>query len=164
MIIKNNRIAFLGSFVAFLFLVAQVQGTEIGCLSCKDVQHAANLAAIEKRLQEINDGALQELDEEALEWYAKFQKGGMFFDGWQEISEDVVARVPDEKKIKAKVTMLALGLKIGSEWSKENDVRKISTSMLKDWGKKLSRTVSDSPDNLLVVINSIEHEVNQLLF
>jgi len=76
----------------------------------------------------------------------------------------VVAKVPDEKKLKAKVTMLALGLKIGCEWSKENDVRKISTSMLKDWGEKLSTTVTDSPNNLLVVINSIEHEVNKLLF
>jgi len=84
MIIKNNRITFLGSFLIFLFLVNQAQGKEIDCVPCENVQHAANLAAIEKRLLEVSNGSLQELDEEALEWYEKFQKGGMFFDGWQE--------------------------------------------------------------------------------
>ncbi len=131
---------------------------------CESIQHAANLAAIEKRLLQITDSSLESLDEKARGWYSKFQEGGIFFDGWQEISKDVVAKVPEENKIKAKVTMLALGIKIGCEWSKENDVRKISTEMLQEWGRKLKRTVSDSPENLVVLIISIESEVDALLF
>jgi hypothetical protein len=161
MIFKNNYII---CFLVFLFFNTPVQGAENKCLACKDVQYAAGLSAIEKRLLELSNGSLQRLDDEALEWYETFQEGGMLFDGWQEISADVVAKVPEEAKLKTKVIMLALGLKIGCEWSKENDVRKISTSMLKDWGKQLKETVSDAPDHISVVLSSIEHEVNELLF
>ncbi len=164
MIIKNHPLLFLTCFCLIFFFSTHVQSATRDCYSCQDIQHAANLSAIEKRMLEVNSiESLEELDDEARNWYVKFQKGGMFFDGWQEISEDVVAKVPDEEKLRTKVTMMALGVKIGCEWSKENDVRKISTSMLQDWGKQLSSTVDDSPDNLLVVINSIEYEVNELL-
>ena len=145
-----------------LFLV-QAQGESNRCLPCEDLQHSASLSAIEKRLSQANDNSLQALDKEAKDWYAKFQKGGLFFDGWKEISEDVVAKVPNEKKITTKVTMLALGVRIGCEWSKENDVRKISTDMLQVWGKQLRKTVENSPHSLLVVITSIESEVDALL-
>ncbi len=146
------------------FAPAKAHGTREDCLPCESIQHAANLAAIEKRLLQVTDSSFDALDEKALGWYAKFQEGGLFFDGWQEISEDVVAKVPEKNKIKAKVTMLALGIKIGCEWSKENAVRKITTEMLQEWGRKLKQTVSDSPENLAVVITSIESEVDALLF
>jgi len=162
------RILYYIALFSGLWLVfpssAHAQGKTDSCLPCKDIQHAANLAAIEKRLLQANNDSLELLDNKARNWYSKFQEGGLFFDGWQEISEDVVAKVPDENKIKTKVTMLALGIKIGCEWSKENDVRKISTAMLQDWGGELRKTVTDSPDNLVVVISSIESEVDELLF
>jgi hypothetical protein len=159
-----QSIIVLSGFLLTSLSVAHAQENITNCLSCKDTQHAANLAAIEKRLMQANDDSLQSMNKEARSWYSKFQEGGWLFDGWQEISDNVVAKVPQENKIKTKVTMQSLGVKIGCEWSKENAVRKISTEMLKDWGKRLRKSVSDSPDNLVVVINSIESEVNELLF
>ena len=157
--------------ISFFILVLLLSSLEVGaegssrlCLPCKDVQHAADLAAIEERLLLVNNNSLELLDEKERDWYETFQEGGLLFDGWQEISADVVAQVPADKRVKTKVTMLALGLKIGCEWSKENDVRRISTDMLKDWGKVIRKTVADSPDDLSVVINSIESEVERILF
>lgn len=155
---------FFSSLLLVSFSLAHAQGKTDSNRPCNDTQYAANLAAIEKRLLQTNTASVELLDTKARNWYSKFQEGGLLFDGWQEISEDVVAQVPDGKKVKTKVTMLALGVKIGCEWSKENDIRKISTSMLQDWGKILRKTVEDSPDNLSVVINSIESEVDELLF
>ena len=82
---------------------------------------------------------------------------------WKEISDDVVQQVPEDAKLATKVTMLALGIRIGCEWSKENDVRKISTTMLKKWGKQLRKTVADAPVQIPTVITSIEAEVDSLL-
>ena len=163
MIRKIPFIILFSNVSLLMFFLVQAQGKSNNCLPCENLRHAVNLAAIEKRLSQASDTSLQALDEEAKDWYATFQKGGLFFDGWQEISEDVVAMVPDEKKLKTKVTMLALGVRIGCEWSKENDVRKISTKMLQEWGKQLRKTVEHSPDSLSVVITSIESEVDALL-
>ncbi len=151
--------------VVLFFTLFQVNGycSAKTCKSCEDIQHAVNLASIEKRLLQSNLQSIEELDEEAREWFEKFQEGGMLFDGWKEISDDVVEQVPDDEKIKTKVTMLALGIRIGCEWSKENDVRKISTTMLKKWGKQLRKTVADTPVQIPMVINSIEAEVDTLL-
>jgi hypothetical protein len=156
-------ISFLSGASFTLFLLGNVHGSTMECSSCEDIQHAVSLTSIEKRLLQSDPQSIEELDEKAREWFGKFQEGGMLFDGWKEISDDVVQQVPDEKKIKTKVTMLALGVRIGCEWSKENDVRKISTSMLKKWGKQLRKTVADAPVTIPTVINSIEAEVDSIL-
>lgn len=133
------------------------------CIPCETSQHAADLASIEKYLQQSDLQTLESLDEEARAWFSKFQEGGMLFDGWQEISGDVVAKVPQEKKIRTKITLLALGMRIGCEWSKENDIRKISTQKLKEWGGALRKTVNEYPVNIPSVIQNIELEVDTLL-
>ncbi|MBU0944425.1 MAG: hypothetical protein KJ804_14430 [Proteobacteria bacterium] len=128
-----------------------------------DCEHAANLASIEKRLSIYRTTSTGKLNGEEKKWYNKFQKGGLFFDGWQEISKDVVAKVPEEEKIKTKVTLQVLGDKIGSEWCKNNEIRKISTEMLKEWGDQLRRAVASSSTQIASVIHSIEYEVDTLL-
>jgi hypothetical protein len=138
------------------------QGLNTKCIPCEDIQHAARLIVLEKHLNEANQDILLDLDKKA-RWYEKFQNGGFFYNGWQQISEDIVARVADEEKLRARILMLTLGVKIGCEWSKENDVRKISTKMLRQWGETLRATANDSPDNILATINIIKFEVNNLL-
>ena len=160
---KIQLVPFCTAICFFIFFLANGYCSTVTCTTCEDIQHAANLAAIEKRLLQSNPQSIEELDEEAREWFSTFQEGGMLFDGWKEISDDVVQQVTDDKKIQTKVTMLALGIRIGCEWSKENDVRKISTTMLKKWGKQLRKTVADSPVRIPMVINSIEAEVDSLL-
>ncbi len=164
MLPKYFHISFIVIILILCSAIVNAKENSGTCLPCEDVQHAADLAAIEKKLLVFSNNSLELLDEKERDWYETFQKGGLLFDGWQEISDDVVARVPEREKVKTKVSMLALGLKIGCEWSKENDVRKISTDMLKDWGKVIKKTVNKSPHEISVVISSIEHEVDRLLF
>ena len=160
---KIHIIPFFSIGLLFVLFLDNGYASAENCISCEDIQHASTLSSIEKRLLQSNPQSIEELDEEAREWFGKFQEGGMLFDGWKEISNDVVRQVPDDEKITTKVTMLALGIRIGCEWSKENDVRKISTTMLKKWGKVLRRTVADTPKQIPIVINSIEAEVDSLL-
>ncbi len=138
--------------------------TASNCLSCEAIQHAANLAEIERYLQQGNPQTVAQLDKEAQEWFSTFQEGGMFFDGWKKISDKVINNVPEDEKVQTKLQMLALGVRMGCEWSKENDIRKISTKMLKNWGKEIRKAVDDRPAEIPFVINRIEGEVDVLLF
>jgi hypothetical protein len=128
-----------------------------------DYEHAANLVSIEKRLSIYRTMDTGKLNSEEQKWYNKFQKGGLFFDGWQDISKDVVEKFPEEEKIKTKVTMQVLGDKIGSEWCRKNEIRRISTEMLKKWGDQLRKAVASSSTQVASVIYSIEYEVDTLL-
>jgi len=137
--------------------------TSSSCLPCKVIQDAANLAEIEKFLRQGNPKTIEQLDEEAKEWFSTFQKGGVLFDGWKEISDKVINNVPESEKVHTKLQMLALGVRMGCEWSKENDIRKISTKMLRNWGNEIRETVKSRPGEVPLVINKIEGEVDALL-
>ncbi len=162
MLLKKRHTA-LASFLAITFLLAGAHRDMALAANLNDCQHAANLASIEKRLSMYSTMSTGKLNREEKKWYDKFQKGGLFFDGWQDISEDVVAKVPEEEKVKAQLTMQVLGDKIGSEWCKKNDIRKISTDMLKQWGSQLRKAVASSSAQITPVIHSIEYEVDELL-
>ena len=138
--------------------------TATNCRPCEAVQHAATLAEIEKYLEQSDPQTVAELDQEAKEWFSTFQEGGMLFDGWKDISDKVIKKVPEEAKVQTKLQMLALGVRMGCEWSKENDIRKISTKMLKNWGKEIRKVVEKSPHDIPLLIKRIESEVDALLF
>lgn len=157
---RFTSLAFLGALTLSL---TGVEGNVTMAADLEDSQHAANLASIEKRLSIYSTKSTGKLSSEELKWYNKFQKGGLFFDGWQDISEDVVAKVPEEEKLKTRVTMQVLGDKIGTEWCKNNDIRKISTDMLKEWGSQLRKAVASSSTEITPVLHSIEYEVDRLL-
>lgn len=159
----KERVTFTAASLALSLLLVGINGKTVLSADLNDCQHAANLSSIEKRLSIYTTMGTGKLNSEEQKWYNKFQKGGLFFDGWQEISQDVVAKVPEEEKLKTKVTMQVLGDKIGSEWCKKNDIRKISTDMLKEWGSQLRKAVASSSSQITPVIHSIEYEVDALL-
>ncbi len=137
--------------------------TSTRCLSCEAIQHAVNLAEIERYLKQGNPQTVAQLDKEAREWFSTFQDGGLLFDGWKDISDMVTNSVPDSEKVQTKLQMLALGVRMGCEWSKENEIRKISTKMLKNWGGEIRKVVREHPADIPHVINKIEDEVDALL-
>lgn len=142
---------------------ASATETASTCLPCEAIQHAANLAEIEKYLRQGNPKTVEQLDEEAKEWFSTFQEGGILFDGWKEISDKVINNVPENEKVHTKLQMLALGVRMGCEWSKENDIRRISTKMLKSWGSEIREAVKKRPTEIPQVIKKIEGEVDSLL-
>lgn len=96
-------------------------------------------------------------------WFKVFQDGNFLAMGWQEITSEIMARTPPEKQHEQKLALDALGKKIGMEWSRPNKVRKVSTSMLQDWGDILRNTAKKNPQQLTRAIAHIDHEVDAVL-
>ena len=64
---------------------------------------------------------------------------------------------------KKQYVLTSMGNKIGREWCKSNDVRKIDTAMLKKWGDKLRQTAKNEPHLLAEVLESIDGEIDTIL-
>lgn len=82
-------------------------------------------------------------------WYARFWTGhctGLSFfvcrsgaPYWHETMRRLVAAAPAERRAALSVRLFALGRRIGHEWAKENDVRKISTDDIRAWYSRLEK-------------------------
>ncbi|MCI5132669.1 MAG: hypothetical protein D3904_14420 [Candidatus Electrothrix sp. EH2] len=105
-----------------------------------------------------------QLSEEEREWFTTFQEGTFYVQGWKDITSEILEKVTQEsEKEKLRQTLDNLGLRIGYEWSKRNDIRKINTDMLEQWGDTLQDTAEENPDNLPVVIADIQEKVFELV-
>lgn len=111
----------------------------------------------------IDDSVLQTLSAHERDWYKRFQEGVLFFDGWSEISEEILGTFPEEQLPERQTMVQRLGIKIGTEWCKTNDERRIDTTMLKGWGKRLRSSIIVGPDSLAQTLQEIEHEVDMIL-
>ncbi|MCF6188704.1 MAG: hypothetical protein L3J49_14670, partial [Desulfobulbaceae bacterium] len=102
---------------------------------------------------------LNSLNQEERRWFKTFQEGTFLIDGWQTITEELLANTPEELREHQKKRLDRLGLKIGLEWSKDNDIRRVDTRMLQQWGKTLKKTAKKNPDQLPEIIVSIDQEI-----
>lgn len=100
---------------------------------------------------------------EERKWYKTFQEGNMLADGWVDISKDILAKLPAAEQPQHQKSLLQLGDKIGREWAKKNDSRKIDTDMLKKWGKELKDASKKNPEALTLAISSIDRQVDGIL-
>lgn len=76
-------------------------------------------------------------------WYARFWTGhctGLSFfvcrsgaPYWHETMRRLVAAAAPERRAALTQRLFALGRRIGHEWAKENDIRKISTDNIRVW-------------------------------
>jgi len=72
-----------------------------------------------------------------------FYQGNLAYQsGWQDIQGYVYAAPAPEAEQELLEQLSLLGIAIGSEWSKHNDVRQIDTRMLSLWGS----TIQLAPD------------------
>lgn len=96
-------------------------------------------------------------------WFKVFQEGNILAIGWQEISAEIMAKTPPEQRLEQKIALDNLGRKIGMEWSRPNSVRKVSSSMLQEWGSILRKTAKKNPQQLAQAIVFIDREVDGVL-
>ena len=116
-----------------------------------------------KAVMDIRPDVLQNLSEEEQVWYERFQEGILFFDGWAEISQEILEIYPAEQVDDASPMVQRIGVKIGTEWCKDNNVRKIDTDMLKQWGQRLRAAIAVGPESTTRTLLEIEQEVDLLL-
>jgi hypothetical protein len=112
---------------------------------------------------EIGPEVLDQLSEQERQWYRRFQEGVLFFDGWSEISEELLAIFPEEEWPTRQVMMQRLGVKIGTEWAKDNETRKIDTDMIQQWGDLLRGAFRRGTEETLTALHRIEAEVDSIL-
>jgi len=96
-------------------------------------------------------------------WFQRFQEGVPLFSGWKKITQAVVEKFPENERDQRMAIMRELGLKIGSEWSRDDHIRKVDTDMLRLWGKELRQAGSENHLQIAKVMFKIEREVNSLL-
>ena len=106
---------------------------------------------------------LSGMTEEERKWFTTFLNGNFFADGWEEISVEILENTTVHEREQQQAHLHKLGFKIGSEWSKPNDIRKISTDDLRHWGKQLKDTAENSPHLLSEVLHRINSEVDNLI-
>ncbi len=106
---------------------------------------------------------LSGLTAEEKQWFEKFLAGTFYADGWQKISSDILVKISVEDREEKKFILNQLGYKIGREWCKDNDIRKVDTAMLKKWGRLLRTTAEEEPHLLVKVIKEIDAEVTSLV-
>ena len=106
---------------------------------------------------------LNSLSQEEQEWFRIFQEGTFLINGWKSITEELLASTPENLREHQKKRLDRLGLKIGLEWSKDNDIRRVDTRMLQQWGKALKKTAKKNPEQLPEIIVSIDQEINNIL-
>ena len=117
----------------------------------------------ENNEQQVTVISVDKLSPEEKEWFAKFLEGSLFVQGWKEITADILAKTPEDLQEEQRLALETLGTKIGCEWSKDNDTRKIDTDMLKQWGKQLKQTAGQNPGQLPEIIAEINQVVAVLL-
>ncbi|MCI5162286.1 MAG: hypothetical protein D3917_09765 [Candidatus Electrothrix sp. AX5] len=106
----------------------------------------------------------KQLPKDEKEWFTTFQEGTFYVQGWKEITSEVLGKVQQKsKKDELQRSLTRLGIRIGCEWSKKNDVRKINTDMLEQWGSELQKVAEDNPDKLPMVIADIRQKVFKLV-
>lgn len=106
---------------------------------------------------------LSQLTEQEKEWYQKFHSGVFLFDGWEQITNEVLLKLPEDIHAEKKQLLKSLGEKIGSEWCKKNEVRRINNKMLMKWGDQLEQAMSDGPAHIVNTLKKIETDVNKIL-
>lgn len=96
-------------------------------------------------------------------WFKVFQEGNYISRGWQNICAEILAKTPPEQRSMQQVALDNLGRKIGMEWARPNSVRKVTSSMLLEWGDILRQTARTNPSELSRAIASINQKVDAVL-
>jgi len=97
------------------------------------------------------------------EWYKKFYEGTFLVKGWKSRVNDVLKGLSPEDKGEMGERLETLGKKIGMEWARDNDVRKIDTAQLQRWGKDLQNASQKGAKALSGQIQQLNKEVDKKL-
>jgi hypothetical protein len=157
-------IKIVGKILVILLMLLAVSGLNLSFAD--EIQSDVDTESIASKddLLHISPEILKGLNDEQRKWYEKFNEGVLFFDGWRSISQNILSHFPPEKKDEVRKYIQRLGILIGTEWSKENDVRCIDNKKLGEWGDRIKSAIrKESTERLTMVLKSINDEVECLL-
>ncbi len=96
-------------------------------------------------------------------WFKKFQEGTLLAKGWKARVKEIIKpfRSPERERLQQELEIL--GEQIGREWAKDNNIRKIDTKMLQNWGESLVAAKDRGADSLIDEIQEIRVNVDKLI-
>ena len=97
------------------------------------------------------------------EKFRKFMRGTILIKGWNARSDEILKSTAEKDRNEIAAILSRLGEKIGREWARDPDVRRIDTSMLQHWGKELSEARESGPDQLAERIRNLDRKVGEIL-
>ncbi len=103
------------------------------------------------------------VEKDQQEWYKKFYEGTFLVQGWKSRIKEILKGLSTEDKKEMGELLENLGKKIGMEWARDNDVRKINTSQLQQWGKDLQKAGKTGSAALAKQIRQLDEEVDRRL-
>lgn len=112
---------------------------------------------------QMQANACEQLSAREQKWFETFQQGTFYARGWREITAELLAKAPVETKDDLKHRLEELGQRIGREWSKNNDIRKIDNTMLQHWGDQLQQVANQEPTKIVQVVASLNQKVCTIL-
>ncbi len=133
------------------------------CLTCAQVRAQDAEAAIIHDVNLNDHPELTQLSAEERKWFRIFQEGNFLADGWQAITRKILASTPEAERAQRRIALEQLGYKIGLEWSRSNDIRRIDTRMLQEWGGRLKKVARQNPEQIPDLIASINQELDEIL-
>jgi hypothetical protein len=81
-------------------------------------------------------------------WVQQFYNGNLFDQGWKKRTNEVLQGIQSEKvRDELRARLNDLSRLIAAEWSRDNDIRRISTSDLSAYGNRLRRAKSKDGGN-----------------
>lgn len=96
---------------------------------------------------------------EYLQWMLSFYQGSLTYQsGWQDISGGIFEAPNEAQQEELLTEVRELGIVIGSEWAKHNDVRLIDTRMLSIWGStiQLAPDFEKQRETVEVIVEDVE--------
>lgn len=111
-----------------------------------------------------SDAANQQHQSESdyLTWVRRFFYGTPLQPkGWLEMSADLQSHVADDQKDYLSGLVTNLGVKIASEWAKDNKTRRLNTKNMIVWGGALRESIV--ANNVVALVESIDQDVDGLL-
>jgi hypothetical protein len=148
----------------FLTVLLLYPGTVLHVSAAQNDEHQNTNQQLEfQNILPIDQDILNSLDSDQLKWYQRFNEGVLFFDGWQDISQSIISQYPIERQKEVRRFIQRMGIIIGTEWSKDNDVRKIDTDQLDSWGDRLKEAANKDNGYLSLVLAQIGDEIKTLL-
>ena len=100
---------------------------------------------------------------EYLEWTLSFYQGNLVYQsGWQDIRSYVFEAPSEQERVQLLAQLRDLGVAIGSEWAKHNDLRLIDSRMLSLWGStiQLAPDFESQQETVEVIAQDVERLLN----
>jgi hypothetical protein len=108
----------------------------------------------------VDNHALQS-EADYLLWVTRFYEGYTPVPGWLDMTQQVLARLPQQQHAAINARLFELGARIGAEWAKDNAVRRLNTRSAGVWRDALLEALAR--DELNAYLDLLSADVDALL-